>query len=346
MRGITRDILKQLKGSNWSAQKWQGLLSIYADQGDFKTDLWLPPVAGSYEATVNGIRFEPQFPLEPGLAYRAVFRPDQLPGGSGKGLPISSVFRLAALRGEATTVVRQIYPTSQMLPENLLKFYIHFSAPMSRGHIYGHIHLRDESAKDVELPFLEIDEELWDPTMTRLTLFMDPGRIKREVKPLMDVGPALEEGKRFTLVIDKGWKDGAGNPLKEDFQKAFSVRGPDRTPIEPASWRIKSAKAGSIDPVSIVFPEPLDHALAQRMIQVIDGSGQTVQGAVKLEDFEQRWSFIPDRPWRKGIYSIAAQTTLEDLAGNNIGKLFEVDLFEKVQRQFTNTTIKLAVEIR
>ena len=31
----------------------------------------------------------------------------------------------------------------------------------------------------IELPFLEIDEELWDPAMMRLTLFIDPGRIKR-----------------------------------------------------------------------------------------------------------------------------------------------------------------------
>ena len=36
---------------------------------------------------------------------------------------------------------------------------------MSRGNIYDHIRLRGEDGKDVELPFLEIDEELWDTTM-------------------------------------------------------------------------------------------------------------------------------------------------------------------------------------
>jgi hypothetical protein len=61
-----------------------------------------------------------------------------------------------------TTVVSQVYPTAEVLPENLLKFYVHFSAPMSSGHIYDHIRLiGDSTGKEVELPFLEIDEELW-----------------------------------------------------------------------------------------------------------------------------------------------------------------------------------------
>jgi hypothetical protein len=50
--------------------------------------------------------------------------------------------------------------------------------------------------------------------MMRLTLFIDPGRIKRGVLPLEEVGPALEEGKRYTLMIDRDLKDGTGNPLK------------------------------------------------------------------------------------------------------------------------------------
>jgi hypothetical protein len=73
------------------------------------------------------------------------------------------------------------------------------------------------------LPFLEIDEELWDDSMTRLTLFIEPGRIKRGVKPLEDIGPALEEGKSYTLVIDAAWQDGHGRSLKESFRKQFRL---------------------------------------------------------------------------------------------------------------------------
>ena len=66
---------------------------------------------------------------------------------------------------------------------------------MSRGHIYDHIRLLDAQGAPVELPFLEIDEELWNAEMTRLTLFIDPGRIKRGVKPLEEIGPSLVAGQ-------------------------------------------------------------------------------------------------------------------------------------------------------
>src|SRR5207247_1852853 len=108
---------------------------------------------------------EPQFPLQQGVRYRAVFRPAKLPGERSSavgGEPITSVYDVPQRPANSTTVVTHIYPTAEVLPENLLKFYLHFSAPMSRGHIYDHIQLRDESGKPVELPFLEIDEELWN----------------------------------------------------------------------------------------------------------------------------------------------------------------------------------------
>jgi hypothetical protein len=219
--------------------------------------------------------FEPQFPLEPGVKYRAVFQPDQLPGQRGsRGESITNVFQAPPRRSSPTAMVSHVYPSAEILPENLLKFYVYFSAPMSRGRIYDHIHLRDDAGKEVDLPFLEIDEELWDPTMTRLTLLIDPGRIKRGLRPLEEVGPALEEGKRYTLMIDQAWRDGTGNPLKETFQKVFKVGPADRDPPNPARWKIQSPKSETRDALTITFPEPMDHALAQRVIQVTSDSGE------------------------------------------------------------------------
>ena len=53
----------------------------------------------------------------------------------------------------APTVVTQVYPTADRLPENQLKFYLHFSAPMSRGDVYKHIKLLDDKGKPLDLPF-------------------------------------------------------------------------------------------------------------------------------------------------------------------------------------------------
>src|SRR5688572_111996 len=257
--GLKSHALRELREANLDASKWQRMLSVYAEQGDVVADIGLPPMLGTYRVESELIRFEPQFPLEPGVTYRAVFHPANLPGATRpSGMMISSAFRLPPRSSKPTTFVRQVYPSAAVLPENLLKFYVHFSAPMSRGHIYEHIHLLDTAGKDVELPFLEIDEELWDPTMTRLTLFIDPGRIKREVKPLEDIGPALEAGKRFTLVINPAWRDASGNPLRAAFQKSFKVGPPDREPPDPAQWMIQSPPHSTREPLVVTFPKPMD----------------------------------------------------------------------------------------
>ena len=349
--GLSAVEIKRLRQSNDGKKgrtlaEWQRLFAVYAGQEDSNDASTLPPMLGDYRVESNALRFEPKFTLEPGLTYRAVFHADQLPGGSKTAAPVTSVFQTPRRSAAPTTLVNHVYPSADTLPENLLKFYVHFTAPMSRGNIYEHIHLRGENGKDVELPFLEIDEELWDTTMTRLTLIIDPGRIKRGVRPLEEIGPALVAGKSYTLVIGREWRDGEGDPLKESFQKAFKVTAPDREPPDPSRWKIQAPQAGGRDPLAVIFPEPMDQALSQRVIRVTGESGEVVEGKISLEDQERRWAFTPDNIWRHGRYQIIIQNTLEDLAGNNIGKPFDVDLFEGVERRLPTKTVKLSFEIQ
>jgi hypothetical protein len=345
--GLGSAALKQLRRANLRLDQWQRLLAVHAEQGNLVTDIGSPAMLGTYEVTPDSVRFEPRFPLEAGLVYRATLQPQRVPGATNASAkPLSAAFQVPARKPGAATVIARIYPSGSVVPENLLKFYVHFSGPMSRGHIYDHIHLLDETGKAVELPFLEIDEELWNPEMTRLTLFIDPGRIKRGVKPLEDIGPALESGKRYTLLLDKAWEDGAGNSLKESFQKTFQVGPPDREPPDPTRWKILPPATRTRDALAVTFPKPMDHALAQRMIHVKEASGRPVRGQAALDDGERRWTFSPVAAWRKGIYQLAVETTIEDLAGNNIGKPFEVDVFDGVQRRLTNSTVTVPFEIR
>jgi len=342
--GLSLVALGALQSPAWRAVNWNRVLAVYAGQGN-STDL--PPMVGRYRIHEGFLSFEPQFPLDPGVAYRAEFRPDQLPGAhSGQSAPIVAVFKLPSIREGPRTVVQQVFPSSANLPENLLKFYVHFSAPMSRGRIYEHIHLRDALGKEIELPFLEIDEELWDPTMTRLTLFIDPGRIKRGVLPLEEIGPALENGKNYSLVIDSAWKDGVGKTLQASFEKRFKVVPPDRDPPNPAGWKIQAPRPGTRAPLVVAFPESMDHALAQRVIHIVTEAGEVLPGEVTLADQERQWLFVPTASWQSGTHQLVVPTTLEDLAGNNIGKPFEVDLFEGVQRRLTTPTVKLRFEVR
>jgi hypothetical protein len=345
--GLSEQTLRQLQVTNWQADDWQKLLSVYAGQGEFLADLSVPPMLGEYSVEKGLIRFTPKFPLERGVSYRAVFRPGRLPGSAeNRSADIISKFQLPTAPRQSTTRVAQVYPSADVLPENLLKFYVHFSAPMQGGHIYEHIRLRDEAGKPVELPFLEIDEELWNPGMTRLTLFIDPGRIKRGVQPLEEIGPALEAGKRYTLEIDAAWHDSAGLPLRENFRKSFRVGPQDREPPSLATWKIKSPNSGTRDALTVGFSEPMDQALALRVIRVVDTTGRMVEGTSALSEHEMCWTFTPQDSWAAGKHQLQVENTIEDLAGNNIGKAFEVDLFEGVQRRFTNAVVKLSFEVQ
>jgi hypothetical protein len=296
-----------------------------------------PAMAGQYSVEAGVLTFRPQFPPAPGVTYRAIVRAGDT--------SLTADYAVPAVAAGAATNVTHVYPTADVLPENLLKFYIHFSGPMRRGHIYDHIRLIDDSGKPVVLPFLEIDEELWDREMKRLTLFIDPGRIKRGVEPLEDVGPALVAGKRFKLVIDGGWKDATGRPLAKSVEKSFNVAPPDREPPDPWKWKITPPAAGGTAPLTVTFDKPMDHALALRMVRVVDGGGKDVGGDVALDERETRWTFTSSAAWRPGAYSVVVQTTIEDLAGNNIGKPFDVDMADVPRRVESRRTVSLPFRI-
>lgn len=279
------------------------------------------PMAGDYSVERNQIIFKPRYKLQPGVTYRAQFK---LAGEEGS---LETVIPKPAV--VPTTFVERVYPSASLLPENQLKFYIHFSAPMSKGEAFKRIRLIEEGGEEVKLPFLEIDEELWDKEQRRLTVLFDPGRIKSGVTPNQEVGFALKSGRRYTLIVDEAWKDAKDVPLKAVFKKEFTVGPEDRTPIDPKNWQLDIPKAGTQDPLFVRMLESLDAALIQRFIDVLDAKGKLVEGKVTIMENERVWVFHPDQAWAAGGHSLEILKTLEDLAGNKVGRAFEVDRIEQ-----------------
>jgi hypothetical protein len=339
--GLPQAGLEKLKKAAPTVEQWQEIFVVRVGTGAAD----LPAVAGSYRIDGGVIRFKPRFPPVPGVVYHATFRPSRLPGHAASEKGVAIRYEEPVKPPAAPTVVSQVYPSRKQLPENQLKFYLHFSAPMSRGEAYRNIRLLDAAGKAVELPFLELDEELWDPAGKRFTLFFDPGRIKRGLKPREEMGPALSEGKTYTLVIDARWKDAAGFPLKETFRKSFKVLAPDDTPPDPKDWKLEAPAAGGAAPLTLRFPKPLDHALLHRLLWITDARGQRLDGSIRVSDQETRWQFTPRQPWQGGAYDLVIDTALEDLAGNSIGRPFEVDLFRKVE-PLKSKTVKRGFQVR
>jgi hypothetical protein len=343
--GLSPEELKALAKLEQTAEQWQALFAVYVERGGERDKQ--PAMLGSYRVEKDVLRFQPRFPLVRGVSYRAVFHAARLPGRAGAAeAAVEKVLLLPKARSAAPTVVAHVYPSKEGLPENQLKFYLHFSAPMSRGEAYERIHLLRPDGKEDERAFLELPQELWDRDGKRFTLFLDPGRIKRGLKPREDLGPVLEAGKRYTLVIDRAWKDAEGNPLKESYRKTFRVLPPDETQPDPKTWKIEAPAAGTRAPVVLSSPKALDHALLHRLVWISDAKGNRITGTIEVTRQETCWRFTPSDPWKAGRYHLVADTRLEDLAGNSIGRPFEVDELHPVERESKTKTVQLPFVVR
>ena len=107
---------------------------------------------------------------------------------------------------------------------------------------------------------------------------------------------------------------------------------------DAAKWTSRSARGyfpGTYGSRSV----PTRHPRDRRVRRVCGGKNLAGGSGAPL-------AFTPDNIWRHGRYQIIIQNTLEDLAGNNIGKPFDVDLFEGVERRLPTKTVKLSFEIQ
>jgi len=319
--GLSAATLRTLSGGSLTNEEWQGVLRVSVDPA-------APPVAGKYEVMDGVLRFTPLFPLDEGRQYTVVFNPSRVPGQPGRESPITLVVGRPASERVPSTVVTHVYPSGDTVPANHLRLYLHFSAPMDWRSGYDYLLLLDDRGEEVVDAFLPLDADFWNHDRTRYTVFFDPGRVKRGILPNQQMGRALEAGRRYTLVVKRDWRDGHGLPLKNEFRHEFRAAAAIERPLTTAAWKVSAPQAGSREPLTVSFPEPLDFGLLQRALNVTRG-GKPVDGAISIESGETRWLFTPREAWAPGEYQLVAQAFLEDLAGNRIGRAFEVDNFER-----------------
>jgi hypothetical protein len=334
---LTADDARALSAAQWTGDQWAQILRVSVGEQSV-------PMVGEYSVRGNRLRFTPMFPLDPGRTYSVTFTPAAIPGASG-GAPLISTVLVPAVAREPSTVVSHVFPSAEVIPANQLRLYIHFSAPMGLKGGLDFITLLNESGQPVVDPFLPLDAEFWNNDRTRYTVFFDPGRQKRGILPNQQMGRSLEPGQRYTLQVSREWRDGEGLPLKQDFTRAFRVGPADERPLDQAAWKVAAPRAGTREALAVEFGEPLDHGLLLRALGVTGADGKFLEGDVTVEAGESRWGFTPRAPWTAGAYQLTALAMLEDLAGNRIGRAFEVDNFERSDRspEPERTSIPFAV---
>lgn len=288
----------------------------------------VPAISGRYSLDGSVVRMTPRYPLLPGLSYEVSLKWQDREHDDGGSEPswnqVTALISLPVAQASEQVTVEHIYPSGGTVPENQLRFYLHFSTPMSRGSVYRFIELHDNSGRVLEGAFLELTEELWDADQMRLTLLLDPARVKQELKPRRQLGSILKAGESYQLVVKAGSPNADGAKLTADFMHRFTVGPPATESLKPSAWKLSAPRSRTRDPLRVEVGVPIDHAMGLRCISVRDDQGRHVAGSVAMSDAETVWTFTPETSWKAQPCWLVVESELEDTAGNNTDSALEV----------------------
>lgn len=290
-------------------------------------------ILGKFSADNSALLFEPLIPLTPGLSYH-ILENNRLIG------QVIVPFN----KNEKAPELLAIYPQLDTLPENLLKFYVRFSKPMRSGESLQFIHLLDKKQDTLRNVFLNLQPELWDTTSTVLTLWLDPGRIKRGLTLNRALGNPLKMNETYHLVISSAWKGQNGLKLAQTYRKTFVAGKRDDLAPDLKQWQLQVPKASTTAPLGIQTRETLDHYLLSESIGIVDQNNNLIKGKISLDKKDQQVLFVPTQPWKAQRYRLQVDARLEDLAGNNLNRVFDRDISKSKSR--TKSYYELEFEVK
>ena len=320
--GLSRSDLTALSRANLSADEWSALLRISLRSSPSTTRDDAPPMAGRYTVE-NSLRFSPSFPLDPGREYDVRFDPSNVSRAGVSARATTATVSIPDTGRSPSTRVSAVYPGSDVIPENLLRMYVVFSKPMGQQGGRDHIAFFDDSGREVPDVVVPLDTDLWNADRTRYTVILDPGRVKREILPNRQMGRALHDGAGLTVVVKRDWPDARGLPMTDEYRRRFVIGPAEGDALNTMQWRVAPPAIGTRDPVTVTFPKPLDFGLLQRSLSVRRGDSN-IAGSARVGPAEMWWQFVPDSEWQRGPYMLKVEPVLEDVAGNRIGRAFEV----------------------
>lgn len=288
-------------------------------------------IIGDWTDTDTGSVFLPAIPLQSERKF-LIYENERLIGD----------FFLNGIENTAPEVLA-FYPNSDTVPANLLKCYVRFSKPMSDISLYKYLKVQDDQGRVLENVILPLRPVLWNKDNTLLTLWIDPGRVKRDLIRNKKLGAPFQSGRWYSIIMADKLRSADGLYLSETYTKRFFVSDRDRQRPETISWQIKTPEAASTEPLRVNFNDQLDYLTALHGLLIYKDSLR-VSGEISLEQNEQIWLFHPKEAWKTGNYRIVVNPNIEDHAGNNLTRLFDTDLNAPLQE--TNTQFELTFIVK
>lgn len=219
-----------------------------------------------------------------------------------------------------------VYPSAGAIPDNVLRFYVAFSHPMREGDFLDHVRLqRTDTKEDLTGVFFDNLHELWSSDRRRITLLVDPGRVKTGLRANRERGRAFVAGARYRLTVLDSWRTTLGEPLSGAYEHDFEAIDADHRAVDPARWCMDVPRAGTLDPLRVDFGEAVDHTSVHHLLTVLDPAGTPLRGAWTLGAEERRARWSPVQPWAEPVSGHALRVVgrFEDIAGNNVNAEFE-----------------------
>lgn len=211
----------------------------------------------------------------------------------------------------------EIHPAGPAVPENLLRVELRFDRPQRLPFDVERLTLLDGDGLEIRHALLDV--ALPDASGRRITVLLDPGRVKTGVGPNLDAGRALKAGATVSLRVLDG--DADASPVVKTWRVTTAVSHP----LQPELWQLNPPRRGTRDTLDVDLRMPISSA-GDRLIAVLNGQGRRVAGTVTLDDGDATWRFKPSRPWAMGLHRLVTHPWLEDPAGNRRCAAFEAPI--------------------
>lgn len=269
-----------------------------------------PAIIGNIDYDNGHTTFTPLVPFDIATPYTAVYNRIFYP------------FEIAQSETYKTLGVTEIYPSIRQVPANILKWYIRFSRAVNPVRIYEHIEFFDEDGNAIDRSILHLGAPLLSEDGTLLAIWIEPGRQKQLLGPNQHLGSVFKPHKTYTLRIAGTLKDAQGVPIDSTFRHTFATTESDRIIPSLTGWKVQSIKSGQNTPLKIICDEQLDYGSLIDAFSIIRDYKE-VNGTLTYDSEINTIYFTPSHNWKKGTYTISLEQKLEDLAGNNLIRLFD-----------------------
>ena len=189
-------------------------------------------------------------------------------------------------------------PSADVVPENQLRMYIHFSAPMGLKGGLDYITLRRrEGRRPSSIRFCRSTPSS-GTTIARATRCSSirAGRSAASCRTSRWAARS-SPGKRYTLVVDREWRDGNGLPLKE----SFTARVPRRSGRRASARHHVVARRATRGGLARSARRDVPRSARSRPAAARDGRGQRTASRCRARSRSNQarrvWRFTPRQAW-------------------------------------------------